>query len=240
MRIDREPAFVLHQHEYGETSLLLETFTRHHGRLGLLAKGARRARSPLRTTLVPFQPLLVSFSGRGELPVMSLAEPARAAPVLGGQALICGLYLNELLIRLLHRHDPHDRLFDVYGQTLDRLVGTQPDEAVLRIFEKRLLEETGYGLVLDHDVEGGGPLDPLATYHYLVDRGPVPAGSSADEGIVVQGATLAALGAERLDDPEIQREAKRLLRALLARQLGERTLSSRKLFRPVRDAHTVK
>jgi len=240
MRVTQEPAYVLHQREYGETSLLLEIFSRPHGRLGLLAKGARRPRSPLRAVLVPFQPLLIGFSGRGELPVVTQAEPARAAPELSGTALVCGLYLNELLTRLVHRHDPHEHLFDVYEETLGRLAENATDERVLRVFEKRLLEEIGYGLVLDHDAEDGSPLDPSIRYRYLVERGPVRNRGPQDEGIAVGGATLLALGREQFDDLEILRDAKRLLRALLARQLGDRPLASRKLFRPDRAADTVK
>jgi len=240
MRVTQEPAYILHQHEYGETSLLLEVFSRGHGRLGLLAKGVRRTKSPLRAALVPFQPLSITFSGRGELPVVNQAEPVRAAPELGGQALICGLYLNELLVRLLHRHDPHEQLFDAYAKTLERLGDRPLDEAVLRIFEKRLLEETGYGLVLDHDVTDGCPIDAGVEYRYLVERGPVRATSREDEGVIVRGETLLALGQEHLVSPEIQRDAKHLLRAMLARQLGERPLVSRKLFRPDHRLHALK
>lgn len=234
MRVVQVPGFVLHHYDYGETSLLLEMFVRPHGRLGLLAKGARRPRSPLRAVLVPFQPLMVGFTGRGELPVLTLAEPLRPTSAVTGRALFCGLYLNELLLRLLHRHDPHERLFDSYAEALERLSGESTEETVLRVFEKRLLEDIGYGLVLDHDVEDGGTLDPDIQYRYLPERGPVRARAQDDEGVVVQGASLLALAREQLDEPAAQRDSKRLLRVLLARQLGERPLSSRKLFRPAR------
>lgn len=234
MRVAQVPAFVLHHYDYSETSLLLEVFVRPHGRLGVLAKGARRTRSPLRTVLVPFQPLMIGFTGRGELPVLTLAEPLRPTAAVTGRALFCGLYLNELLMRLLHRHDPHERLFDSYAVTLERLGNEPSEETVLRVFEKRLLEEIGYGLVLDHDVDDGSVLDPNAQYRYLPERGPVRAQTQDNEGIVVQGASLLALAREELNEPAAQRDSKRLLRILLARQLGERPLSSRKLFRPVR------
>jgi DNA repair protein RecO (recombination protein O) len=230
MRVAQEPAFVLHHHDYGETSLLLEMFTRQHGRLGLIAKGARRARSPLRAALIPFQPLVVGFSGRGELPTLTAAEPLAAAPVLYGEALFCGLYLNELLLRLLHRHDPHERLFESYTEALARLGGVDA-EAVLRVFEKRLLDDIGYGLVLDRDIEDGTALVPEDEYRYLPERGPVAARATGEEGILVHGRTLLGLAAECLDDALSRHEAKRLLRALLARHLGGRPLMSRQLFR---------
>ena len=238
MRIAQEPAFVLHHHHYGETSLLLEIFTRMHGRLGLLAKGARRARSPLRAALIPFQPLVISFSGRGELPILSGAEPPAPAPVLGGELLFCGLYLNELLLRLLHRHDPHEYLFDRYAETLGQLAANIRTEAVLRIFEKRLLEEIGYGLVLDHDVEQGVPVRPEAIYRYQPERGPVPDAADRD-GIRISGRSLLALASEQLDGTQTLQDAKTLLRALLARHLGGRPLLTRNLFRPARRANAL-
>jgi len=236
MRVNQEPAYVLHHHDYGETSLLLEMFTRRHGRLGVVAKGARRARSPLRTALIPFQPLVMGFSGRGELPTLTGAESAGPAPAIAGESLFCGLYLNELLLRLLHRHDPHERLFESYSEALGRLGEGRNEgrdtEAVLRVFEKHLLEEIGFGLVLDHDVHDGSPIQPEHHYRYVPERGPVPAHAAEGEGIAVQGANLLALACERLVDEVALREVKHLMRALLARHLGERPLTSRGLFRP--------
>jgi DNA repair protein RecO (recombination protein O) len=234
MRVSQEPAYVLHHHDYGETSLLVELFTRQHGRLGLIAKGIRRARSPLRAALIPFQPLAVSFSGRGELPTLTIAEPAAAAPAIAGAALFCGLYLNELLLRLLHRHDPHERLFQSYADALSRLGVGQNPEALLRVFEKRLLEDIGFGLVLDHDVQDGTALQPGQLYRYLPERGPMMAATANGEGIAVHGASLLALACECLEDEAVLGEAKRLMRALLARHLGGRPLTSRDLFRPQR------
>jgi DNA repair protein RecO (recombination protein O) len=232
MRVSQEPAYVLHHHDYSETSLLLEMFTRRHGRLGVIAKGARRARSPLRAALIPFQPLVMGFSGRGDLPTLTAAEPAGPAPAIAGEALFCGLYLNELLLRLLHRHDPHERLFESYSDALGRLGEVRNTEAVLRVFEKRLLEDIGFGLVLDQDVQEGAPLQPGLLYRYIPERGPVPAVVAEGEGVAIQGASLLALARERLDDAIALREVKHLMRALLARHLGTRPLSSRGLFRP--------
>lgn len=229
MRISQEPAYVLHHYDYGETSLLLEVFTRQQGRLGLIAKGARRPRSPLRAALLPFQPLAVSFSGRGELPTLTAVEASGSAALIGGATLFCGLYLNELLLRLLHRHDPHERLFLNYAQALARLGAGLNPEATLRVFEKRLLEDIGFGPVLDHDVQDGRPLQPEVRYRYLPERGPVAEGLD-DEGIAIQGASLLALARESLEGEDILAETKRLMRALLARHLGVRPLATRDLF----------
>lgn len=247
MRIVQQPAFVLHRRPYRETSLLLEVFTRGYGRLGLLAKGARRpSRQALGGVLKPFQELLIGWSGRGELPVLTGAEPHGEAIELGGEALYCGFYMNELLLRLLHRHDPHEGLFDDYRTALAAL-GPQPgaqgpggQEAVLRVFEKRLLAAIGYGLVLDRDISDGSPIEPSAVYDYIPERGPVRLADGTGNGIAshsesvrVRGATLRGLQDETLD-AEGLREAKRLLRSALARHLGPRPLVSRELYARLR------
>lgn len=244
MRVAPQPGFVLHRQQYSETSLLLETFTAGHGRVGLLAKGARRPTSRVRGALKPFQPLALGWSGRGELPVLTAAEPLEAVPELSGEALYCGFYVNELLVRLLHRHDPHPGLFEAYRACLASLrsssvPGVVPpasmqSEAALRLFEKRLLAELGYGLVLDRDIGDNSALAPDAAYDYVLDRGPVrmnPERYARPEGVRVHGASLIALARDALDGSVALRDAKALMRAALARHLGDRPLRSRELFR---------
>lgn len=234
MRIQQQPGFVLHQNPYSETSLVLEVFTPEHGRVGLLAKGARRPGNRSRAFLKPFQPLLLGWSGRGELPVLTGAEPHAASPALEGQALYCGFYLNELLVRLLHRHDPHPGLYRAYRECLANLCAGARRDATLRIFEKHLLQEVGYGLVLDRDIGDNSPVSPDAMYDYVFDRGPVrlhPELNTRIHGVRLHGATLLALAREELDEPVALREAKALMRMALARHLGDRPLTSRELFR---------
>ena len=237
MRIHQQPAFILHHRNFSETSLLLEVFTAHHGHIGLIAKGARRANSRVRGILKPFQCLLIGWSGKGELAVLTAAEQDTPGAVLEGQALYCGFYMNEVLLRLLHRHDPHDALFEVYQTALQRLQRGDSHEAVLRIFEKHLLRELGYGLVLDRDIADKTPIDPQAMYDYIFERGPMrlahPELNLPTEGVRIRGASLLALGVETLDNSVALRDAKTLMRAALARHLGERPLHSRKLFRRV-------
>lgn len=242
MRVAQASGFVLHQRDYSESSLLLEAYTRAHGRVGLIAKGARRPSSRLRGVLKPFQGLLLSFSGRGDLMLLTKAEPDGVACQLGGEALYCGFYLNELLVRLLHRHDPHELLYDRYCTALEGLAAGAANESILRTFEKHLLGEIGYGLVLDRDTQQE-PIDPAGFYDYVADRGPVPIRHPELrprlEGVRVRGATLLALAEERFEDPTALREAKMLMRELLAVRLGDRPLHSRRLFQvmPSRRAH---
>jgi DNA repair protein RecO (recombination protein O) len=234
MRVLQEPACVLHTTPYRETSLLVEIFTRQYGRIGMVARGARRPKSGLRAVLVPFQPLLLAWSGSGELVTLNAAEAVDEPLALSGDALLCGFYVNELVFRLLHRHDPHEALYDRYLQSLRALRKGDVLPAVLRLFEKHLLQELGYGLVLEHAADGHSPLAPEVIYDYLPERGPMVAQGVEGTGVQVHGETLLALAAERLVDPRTLQECKILMRACLAPHLGDRPLHSRKLFRSVK------
>src|SRR6266699_5404611 len=150
-RQESREAFILHGYPYRETSLLLETFTRAFGRVSMVARGARSPRSPLRGVLLAFQPLALSWFGKGELRTLARAEWVGGQPLLQGEALMCGFYLNELLLRLLPREDPHEALFDAYSEALARLSAAQSFPAVLRSFEKRRLAELGYAPLLDRE-----------------------------------------------------------------------------------------
>jgi len=148
-RADHEPGFVLHTYAYKETSLIVEAFTRRFGRVALLARGARRPRSAMRGVLLAFHPLRLGWSGSGELATLMAAEWGGALQPLAGRGLMCGFYLNELLLRLLPREDAHEELFDAYAEALSRLSAGEVLSAVLRSFEKRLLAELGYAPIFE-------------------------------------------------------------------------------------------
>lgn len=230
VRITEQEAFVLHRYPHGETSFIVELFAREHGRVGAMAKGARRSGSDYRALLSPFQPLLVNWSGRGELVTLAGAEAAGSAAALAGEGLLCGFYLNELLLRLIPRHDANEALFDAYGLALQGLAGARR-EAVLRVFEKRLLQELGYGLILECD-QAGTPIDPSMYYVYAPEQGP-RAASERETG-AVRGETLIALARDELTEPRTLQEAKQLLRAMLAPHMGDRPLRTRELFRTIK------
>lgn len=230
-RVELEPAFVLHNRPYRESSLISEIFGRDTGRLGLVAKGARRPKSALRGMLQSFHPLLLSWSGSGELGLLTGAEPDGYVRALTGKALFSGLYMNELLMRLMHRHDPHAELFQYYADALEALGNGQRTEAVLRIFEKRMLESIGYGLVLDHEIDTGEPIHGKDAYCYQTDRGPTSHESDGREGVRVAGETLLALARESFESEHVLDEAKQLMRVVLRRHLGDRPLATRSLFR---------
>jgi DNA repair protein RecO (recombination protein O) len=230
---DNQHAFVLHAYPYRETSLIVEAFTRDWGRVALIARGAKRPRSELRGVLNAFQPLIASWAGASELKTLVRAEWRGGLPLPTGAALLCGFYLNELLLKLLPREDPHPALWDEYEAALHRLsaVDTAAGHAqILRHFELRLLAELGYALALTHDADSRQPVVPGQRYHYVFDRG--PRAESLEPGgrwPVVSGATLVALAEERYPDAETASEAKRLMRSVLDHYLESRRIFSRRV-----------
>ena len=226
MRIDAQPALVLHARAYRETSLLLECLTRDHGRVGLLARGVRRERSRVpRGLLQPLQPLLLSWTGKGELPTLIGAE-ADAAPLpMAGGRLYSVMYLNELVLRLCARGDPSSELFEAYVLCLQRLSLEEHEAWTLRRFERDLLQILGYGLVLDRDCETGAGLDASAEYVYVIDAGPQPWRGDA-HALRVSGAALLALARDEMPATAQCGELRQLMRSLLQHQLGGGTLNA--------------
>lgn len=224
-RADNEHGFILHTWPYKETSLIVEVFSRSRGRLGILARGARRPRSALRGLLLAFQPLRLSWSGSAELGTLTGAEWSGGEAALTGASLMCGFYLNELLLRLLPREDPHEALFDAYAEALARLAATGPQAPVLRGFERRLLAELGYAPLLEREAAGAA-VEPDKRYAYQPDRGPVESSSGAGD-MFVRGSTLLDIARDDYRAPETREEALRLMRALIAERLGGQSLHTR-------------
>ena len=239
VKVERQPAFVLHTRPYRETSLVVEAITRDYGRMALVAKGVRRPRSAMRGVLMGFQPLEMTWSGKGEVVTLHNAEWQGGQPLLQGRALLCGYYINELLINLLPREDAHEQLFEHYSTTLQALSSSETHDAaffsaVLRRFEKQLLGELGYGLMLVHDTNGQ-PIISDCRYLYEMESGPrVIADSSASAG-TISGQTLLDMDAESFDNPITLVESKQLMRSLMAFYLNGRQLHSRRLFEDLAD-----
>lgn len=176
-RVRDEPAFVLHATPWRETSLIVDLLTRSYGRIGVVARGAKRPRSALRAVLLAFQPLTVSWSGRAELRTLVAADWVGGLPAPQGSALLSSFYLNELIVRLLPREDPHPELFDAYLEAVGALGHGLAIEPSLRRFERSLLEKIGYGTDLQRDAQGQA-IDPCAYYEFDPARGWVRLDSS--------------------------------------------------------------
>ncbi len=235
-RIDGQLAYILHSYAYSETSLILDVFSREHGRVPLLARGARRPRSALRGVLQAFQPLEVGWFGSGEVRTLAKAEWLGGTPLLGGNSLLLGYYLNELLLKLLPREDAHPRLFDAYSLTVQALAlkeSAPTAHARLRQFEKTLLAELGYGLLLEFEALSGKPVEAGQLYRYLIERGPVALVADDDELMQAQGMrgkTLLDLARDDYSDPRTLAESKTLMRMLINHHLAGQPLQSRRVF----------
>lgn len=229
-----QAGYVLHSYPYQETSLIVEVFTREFGRVAMVAKGAKRPHSPLRSVLMPFHSLTLDWSGRAELKTLRTAEWRGAFRLLTGRALICGFYLNELLLKLLHRDDPHDALFDAYEQTLQSLLDGADQAIALRCFEKRLLSELGYALILDRDADTQQPLRADQHYLYIADRGPV-AVETKQNGLELLGQTLIDMHNDNYVSPLTQQQSKGLMRRLIGHYMNNQALHSRQLLMDLQD-----
>jgi DNA repair protein RecO (recombination protein O) len=232
-RIDGAAAFLLHAYPYSETSLILEIFSRDHGRLALLARGARRPRSALRGVLLSFQPLELGWFGNGEVKTLARAEWLGGMSFLRGEGLLLGYYLNELLLKLLPREDAHAALFDAYAGAVGALSRGAVETTGLRRFEKTLLKELGYGLILEHDA-GGRAVEAGVRYRYQIERGAVRENES-ETGLAILGKTLLDLAADDYADTRSLAESKQLMRHLLSHHLSGQVLQTRRVFVELQD-----
>jgi len=239
-----QPAFILQQRKYRETSLIIDALTRDFGRISLLAKGVRKAKSKTAGTLQPFIPLTISYVGKAELKTLvdveRRASSRQACDIhsipgdiiqpfseIKGLALYCGFYINELVACFLHKYDPHPEVFGYYGECLSCLAKGSNMEAALRLFELNLLECAGYGLQLEYD-DHEKPIDSLKRYDFNVGQGPVAVADGQ-----ISGKTLQALSSRELIDPQVLSEAKLLMRTVIDVYLQGRQLKSRAVINKV-------
>jgi len=233
-----QPAFVLHTRAYRNTSQLVELFSKQHGRLTLVARGVKSGRQKSAAMLQPFRALFVSWSGRSELKTLVNVENDFSNPVnLRGKLLMSGYYLNELLMRLLHQHEEHETLFDIYNNALLQLTicneSVEEIEPVLRIFEKKLVAELGYGLNLDTDIHTGDQISPDRDYTYISNEGPGVFEQDSLAGVKISGKALLSLKAETFDEHQDLVACKRLMRMVLRDLLGDKPLYSRSLYNKI-------
>jgi len=231
MKVELTPCFILHSRPYLESSLILDIFSREHGRLHLIAKGAKRQKSRHAGLLQQYQRLLMAWRGKGELKTLTDVEADLEAYELQNTRLIAGFYVNELLLRLLHQHESHSELFDLYGKAILDLSELENVDKILRIFEKGLLQSLGYGLVLDHDIHDEQAIEADKNYYYLIDGGPTKETPASGDYVEISGNSLLALARGSLENKQELEETKRLMRFILRRHLGSKPLSSRTLYK---------
>ena len=228
-RVQQQPAYVLHHRPFRDTSQLLDVISREHGKVTLVARGSRSAKSKLRGVLRPFQALRLSWFVRTDLGTLTGAEIDAPPLSLGGDALMSAYYVNELVLNFLHRHDPQPEIFDAYAQTIAALASSSELAANLRVFEMELLRLLGYALNLEYDVTVHEPIDERQFYEYRVEQGPVSVKRS--EGpMVFEGARLRGIAGARFEDAAVLRDAGRLLREVIRHHLDGRELKSRKVL----------
>ncbi|CAE6719740.1 DNA repair protein RecO [Paraburkholderia aspalathi] len=229
-RIAEQPAFVLHSYPYRETSLIIDVLSRDHGRLALVAKGAKRPHSALRGVLQTFQPLALSWTGKSEVRTLTGAEWVGGMLPLAGDALLCGFYVNELLVKFCAREDPHPQLFHHYVVTMTRLAHDEPPVQVLRSFERVLLRETGYAMALDRTVARKAV---QAEGHYVFDpeRGVREASDDLPaQWPVIAGQTLLDMEKDDYHRAQTVAQSKTLMRFLLNTYLGGTPLATRQIL----------
>lgn len=228
-RIQQHPAFILHHHPFRDSSQILDIISREHGKLSLVARGSRGAKSRLRGILRPFMPLSLSWFLKSDLGTLTGAEVNGAPLSLSGDALLSGYYVNELLLHFLHRHDPQPDIFDLYARAIQSLAATESIAACLRHFEIELLRQIGYALNFDHESGSQQALQADQNYEYRVEQGPV-AVNKTEGPLVFSGAMLGAIGAKEFYDSGTLRAASRLMREVISFHLGGKELKSRKVL----------
>ncbi len=234
MRVEGQLVYILHKRAYRDSSEMLEIFSHDYGRLCLVARASRGAKSRTAAILQLFRPLLMSWQGRTEMPTLTNVEnAAMRPPALTGKALLSAMYLNELLMHLLHRNDVHETVFGHYHDTLFNLATEVHIELVLRRFEKQLLQALGFALNLGTDADSGAAVSTTHQYRFHHEHGPVRSHDRQTQADLplVSGASLLAFDNDQLL-PEHASEIKYLMRFVLSRHLGHKRLRSRELFRP--------
>ena len=231
-RQDNQAVYVLRTFPFKETSLVVELFAHGFGRVAATAKGARRPRSAMRGMLQSFQPLVATWSGKLELKTLHSLDWGGGLLLLKGEALMCGFYLNELLLRLLPREDPHEALFEYYSATLKILDCGKDLASTLRRFELKLLQELGYAIPLGVDADSAA-IDTTYIYRYEAEHGAIRLNAAlkhTQNGVQLSGGTLMAMANDDYSHPQTQQQSKQLMRYLLAHYLGDKPLHTRQLL----------
>lgn len=232
MRVETQVAYILHKRPFRDSSQILDVFSREHGRISLMSRGSRGAKSKTRGLLQIFQPLIIGWQGRSEMSFLNSVEMADIkAPLLSGKSQMSAMYINELLVYLLYKNDVHIEIFDHYHACLYALEKTDNVEIVLRLFEKELLQLLGFGLNLTVDADSGEAVRQECYYVYHFEHGPVLSDKNRQlKNPILSGLSLMAFDRNEIVSEQQRSEIKTLMRYVLAGHLGHKKLKSRELF----------
>jgi len=228
-KVHQQAAFILKSQAYKETSFIHQVFTQDYGLLSIISKGSRGKNSKHGSLLQAFRSLSISWVGKSDLKTLTSVDESHHSTQLKGNALYCGLYVNELILNLIHKHDAHPYLFQVYTDVIEKLSVVEKVEPYLRQFEKGLFDEIGYGLSLKYEAESEVPIKPAAYYLYVADVGAVLQQNNKHADAML-GSTLINLASNQLSDQAELAQAKRMMRRLIDARLDGKILKSRDLF----------
>jgi len=228
-RVQQQSGYILHHRPFRDTSQILDIVTRDHGKVAVVARGSRGAKSRLAGVLRPFLALKVSWVAKSDLGTLTGAEAAGPPSGMTGDTLLSAFYVNELLLHFLHRYDPQPEIFALYEEVIKALASSDNVAASLRSFELEFLSLLGYAVNLEHEFGSHEPLEAERYYQYRMEQGPV-AVQRTEGSLVFSGAVLAGIAEQRFDDPDILRAANRLLREIISFHLGGKELKSRKVL----------
>tara|TARA_B100000959_G_scaffold284702_1_gene357086 strand:+ start:1629 stop:2357 length:729 start_codon:yes stop_codon:yes gene_type:complete len=232
--IENEPAYLIHQRPFSESSQIINLFSRHFGRVDLIAKGSKRPKSKFKSFLQPFMPILVSWSGRSQLKTLrSIDLNTQRKTTLPNKQLMSAFYLNELILSLLITMDPYPDLFDCYALTIDKLSDVDFSESVLRTFEIKLLSQIGYAINFQTEGMSSNYIDAEQVYRFVVEEGFVRSHSTTPHDSLIKGSIIKAIDRGDYSTPQVLKAAKRITRKSIKYHLSGKELNTKKVFKSI-------
>ena len=232
--IENEPAYLMHQRPFSESSQIINLFSRHFGRVDLIAKGSKRPKSKFKSFLQPFMPILVSWSGRSQLKTLrNIDINIKQKTTLPNKQLMSAFYLNELILSLLTTADPYPELFDCYALTIDKLSDVDSSEAVLRTFEINLLSQIGYAINFQTEAMSSNDIEAEQVYRFVVEEGFIRSNTKTPHYSLIKGSIIKAIKRGDYSTSQILKAAKKITRESIKYHLSGKELNTKKVFRSI-------
>ena len=232
--IENEPAYLMHQRPFSESSQIINLFSRHFGRVDVIAKGSKRPKSKFKSFLQPFLPILVSWSGRSQLKTLrSIDLNIKQKTTLPSKQLMSAFYLNELILSLLTTNDPYPELFDCYALTIDKLSDVDSSESVLRTFEINLLSQIGYAINFQTEAMSSNEIEAEQVYRFVVEEGFIRSNATTSHHSLIKGSIIKAIEKGDYSTSQILKAAKRITRESIKYHLSGKELNTKKVFRSI-------